>query len=256
MKILYLFLCIFCFSPNVFAQQETYILAAVDEAPYIAECYDPNKDSKECFDQKLNDFLQSNLVTPKTVKGEGKAYATFVITETGDIKDVQVKATEKDQENEVIRVLSSLSIASPAKIDGQAVATTHALPISFKQTMYNSYGNFFETMAKDLPLAIKTAFPPLFEECVTDNDKSSCFEKTLEEKIRNSVQGAKPDAVLNYYIEINKLAEVENVVVLSHNDNNASKQAKTILETISIKAPARNEQKQAIKSYYYGNLVL
>ncbi|MFD2517762.1 energy transducer TonB [Salinimicrobium flavum] len=255
MKTLFVFLCFFLFSYNTFAQQETYTLVAVDEAPFIKECYDPNKDSKECFNQNLSDFLQSNLVTPKTVKGEGKAYATFHISETGAISDVKVKATDKDQEEEVIRVLSSLKIASPAKLDGKAVAVTHALPVIFKQTMYDSYGAFFDTRAKNLPNATKTAFSPLFEACIPKPDKSSCFQETLEKLIAKSVK-AKSGTVLNYYLEINKNAEAENVLVLSHNDNNASKQAKAFLETLSLEAPARNEQKKAVKSFFYGKLVL
>lgn len=240
---------------NGFSQQETFTLAAVDEAPFLKECYDPNKDTKECFNQNLSDYLQSNLVTPKTVQGEGKAYVTFLITAAGNIENIMVRATDEDQKDEVIRVLSALKIEKPATLKGEAVAVTHAMPVLFKQTMFDSYSAFFETKARNLPHATKTAFPPLFEACISEGDKRSCFKETIEEMIQKTVK-AKSGAVLNYYFEIGENSKIQNVNVLSHNSKDAGKQAKAFLENLSLQAPARDEQKQPVKSYFYGNLVL
>ncbi|NJW52397.1 energy transducer TonB [Salinimicrobium oceani] len=234
--------------------QETFIISAVDEAPFIKECYDPNKDTKECFNQNLSDHVKSNLVTPKTLKGEGKAYATFQVSEKGKIEEIKVKATDEDQKAEVIRVLSEIRILEPAKVKGKAVAMSYAMPIIFKQEMFDSYASYFETRAKDLPHARSTAFPPHVAACASKDDKFQCFSNSIENMIRENV-AAKPGGVLNLSFEIDKEAKLQNVTVLSHNDQNASKQAKSFLEQLSLKGPARNEQKQPVKSYYYERLV-
>ena len=92
----FIFAIILLLSLNSYSQQEVYSLAAVDEAPFMKACYDPNKDTKECFNQNMRDFVRSRLVTPKTVQTQGKAYVQFIISETGKIKNIKVRATEQD----------------------------------------------------------------------------------------------------------------------------------------------------------------
>ena len=204
----------------------------------------------------MSDYVQSTLVTPKTIKADGKAYAQFVISRTGEIKNIKVRATDKDQQEEVIRVLSTLKIETPAKLNGEFVAVSYSMPVIFKRTIFDSYSKYFETRAKGLPLASQTAYPPLYEDCMAEGDKNTCFQKTTESIIINGIKNAKNGAVLNYYFEIDKNAEVKNAVVMSHNDNDARLQAMAILEKLQVKAPARNEAKQAIHSYYSGKLIL
>lgn len=241
---------------NFYSQDNIYSLTAVDVAPFVKECYDLNKDTKECFIQNISDFVRSELVTPRTIEADGKAYVQFVISKTGEIKDIRVRATEEDQKEEVIRVLSSLKIESPAKLNGAFVDMSYSMPVIFKRQIFDSYSKYFETRAKGLPLASETAYPPLYEVCVAENYKDLCFKKTTEEKISKGVKNAKNGAVLNYYFEIDENAKVKNVIVMSHNDNAARLQAMTILKKLQLKAPARNEAKEAVHSYYSGKLVL
>lgn len=252
MKYLYLFLILNLFSHNSFSQN-AYLMPAVDTAPVIAEC-DDSKDTKDCFNANLHDFLLRNLAPPKSVKGEAKAYALFTISAKGDITDIKVKASENDQKDEVKRVLSKIKIASPAKLDGKAVAVSHSFPIVFRKESYDSYAAFFETMVKELPKATETAFPPLFENCPSTPGDSSCFVQTLERMIKNSLK-AKPGTEFNYYLEINKNAKIEKVIVMSYNGPGASDQAKSFLENLKLKAPAKNEQQQPVRSSFYGNLI-
>lgn len=242
-------------SSNCFSQQ-VYTLAAVDEAPFIKECYDPNKDTKECFNQNMSDFVQSELLTPRTVKAEGKAYVQFVITETGEVKDIQVRATEQDQKEEIIRVLSMLKVERPASLKGNSVAITYSMPVIFKRIIFDSYTSYFESLAKGLPFASETAYPPIYEDCEQKKDQTSCFIKTTEDYISRGVKNAKKGAVLNYYFEIDENAEVKNVKVLSHNDNDARLEAAALLEDLKLKGAARNEAKQPVHTYFSGKLVL
>jgi hypothetical protein len=251
-----LFLFLFLFLQNSYAQEKVFSLATVDEAPFIKECHDPNKDTKECFNQNMSDYVRSTLVTPKTVRDEGKAYVQFMISETGEIKDVQVRATEKDQKEEIIRILSSLKIKTPAKLNGKFVSMNYSMPVIFKRSVFDSYSTFFETRAKGLPLASETAYPPLFKNCTAEINKGQCFQQTTEERILKGVKNAKKGAVLNYYFEIDEDAKVKNVLVMSRNDNAARLQAMEILENLQIKAPARNQTKEVIPSYFSGTLIL
>lgn len=229
-------------------------MAAVDKAPVIEKCEDPNKDSKECFNRNLSFFILKNIKAVKSIKQEEKAYAVFNISENGDISEIRVRSANKELEKKVKKVLTKLEVKSPAQLEGKAVAVSCALPVTYKVRHLDSYDQFFQEFIEELPKATETDVPPLLASCGSEPENISCLEETVENLIRRSVD-TKPGLIVDYYFEINENSKVNQVVVKSPEDAEAGKQIKAILEALNFKAPAKNEKKQPIKSCFYDQLI-
>ncbi len=64
---------------------------------------------------------------------KGTVYATFVVSETGKVKDVSIiKGVYPDIDKEVIRVLSMLPDFRPAVQNGRYVPVRYSIPVKFK----------------------------------------------------------------------------------------------------------------------------
>lgn len=65
---------------------------------------------------------------------EGKVYVKFIISTTGEIKDVTVRKSSGHTilDEEAIRVIKVMPKWSPAQLDGELVESTFSLPVSFK----------------------------------------------------------------------------------------------------------------------------
>lgn len=86
----------------------------------------------------LVSFISENLKYPEWEqknKIEGKVYVTFVISETGKIKDINIVKSVKESrnfDNEVIRVLNLMPDWIPGKHNGKNVDVAFSLPINFQ----------------------------------------------------------------------------------------------------------------------------
>ncbi len=78
-------------------------------------------------------FINDNFVIPKPIleqKIKGRVYATFIITEKGNVTDIKVlRDLGYGTDKETIRVLKKLPKWKPAKIKGKPVKCQYTLPI-------------------------------------------------------------------------------------------------------------------------------
>jgi protein TonB len=86
----------------------------------------------------MNAFLASNIKYPETAIKlglQGKCYLKFVVSENGNVSNVNVVKGVTDCpecDKEAIRVVRSMPNWKPAKMNGKAVNSFYTLPVSFK----------------------------------------------------------------------------------------------------------------------------
>lgn len=89
-------------------------------------------------DSELYKYLATTIVYPKTAQesgAQGRVVVGFTVQADGSIADLKViKGVSADLDEEALRVAASMPKWIPAKKDGQNVAVSYALPVSFKLT--------------------------------------------------------------------------------------------------------------------------
>ena len=84
----------------------------------------------------LMEYLKANLKYPEKAlnnKVQGTVLVRFIVSKTGDIKDVKVmKSVNPDCDNEAIRVVEAMPKWMPGVMDGKPVNCLFNIPISFK----------------------------------------------------------------------------------------------------------------------------
>ncbi len=87
-------------------------------------------------DAELLGFIAKNLRYPVMAQEngiEGKVYLRFVVSSTGDVKDVTVlRSLDPSCDKEAIRVIKMLPRWIPGKQNGKAVSVYYTVPITFK----------------------------------------------------------------------------------------------------------------------------
>ena len=81
----------------------------------------------------LRKYLTENLKIPESVKESGKVYVKFIVTKDGSIGNVYFLRSYSEDENlktEIKRVIKTMPIWTPAKLDGKNVNSYMTLPIS------------------------------------------------------------------------------------------------------------------------------
>lgn len=123
---------------------EDYVeFEVTEEVPLFKGCEKANsrKDAVECFNKKMSSHIRNNFNYPEEAldnRIEGKVAISFIINESGVIKDIVAKATnDKDYERklletEAIRIVSKLPKFTPGKHQGKVVNVKYSLPITFK----------------------------------------------------------------------------------------------------------------------------
>jgi len=85
---------------------------------------------------KMYEFMGENMKYPEAASRanvSGRVYLSFVVSETGEIGDIQVlKGIGFGCDEEAIRVLKAFPKWIPAKQDGRAVSVKYNLPINFQ----------------------------------------------------------------------------------------------------------------------------
>ena len=106
----------------------------------------------------MYEFLGDNLKYPAAASRayvSGRVFLSFVVTETGEIADIQVlKGIGFGCDEEAVRVLKSFPKWTPAKQNGQAVNVRYNLPINFqlKKDEPEAKKNF--TTEEDAPIQL------------------------------------------------------------------------------------------------------
>lgn len=248
-------------------------MPAVDTAPVIGEC-DDSKDTKDCFNEYLNQHIQTNLDIRKTLHASGKAYVQFKVSADGQVLDVKVRAEDDKHLEEAKRVIEMLKIKQPATLNGEKVAVLHSLPITFRTLNHNSMEEFFgsEDFQNDMEMNMQRQekerlgivnfhdlqFPPEYQECITMTDNKECFRKTTDLKIRTYLQKRrlklKSGTEIKYFFEIDKEGKTSNVVAIAPGKR-ANQIVKEVLENLNFTSPAKDEQGNPVKTEFSGNLI-
>lgn len=88
------------------------------------------------FPGDLGMYFRNSVVYPRKAVEEGTegvVYVTFVITESGTIEDVKIKASEsEDLDAEAIRVIKAMPKWKPARQGGKDVAVYYTTPVRFE----------------------------------------------------------------------------------------------------------------------------
>ena len=107
----------------------------IAEVPIFPGCEGLSKsEKKDCFSKNLNEFIFQNLQPVKDESGkilEGRVYSIFTIDLEGQLTDIRVRGPHKLMEEEVVRVLNTITKVEPGKDKGEIVETIYSLPISF-----------------------------------------------------------------------------------------------------------------------------
>lgn len=118
----------------------------LDDTVIVGESYAFNKDtmyaSEVALDVKpepgvdIAQFLMKNLEYPKVAKEkgmEGKVIVGFIITDKGDLSDIEiVTAPDLSMSNEALRVVKLLPKWKPGMKNGKPVSVSYHLPIAFR----------------------------------------------------------------------------------------------------------------------------
>lgn len=107
----------------------------------------------------LIDHIKRNIDVSKTHNDPGRAYVQFVISSTGEIQDIKVRAESANQIKEAKRVLSGLKIKKPATLDGENVAIIHSVPVVFQTQIYNSHEDYLKTQIKEVQRVLNEEKP-------------------------------------------------------------------------------------------------
>lgn len=250
---------------NAHAQSEIYTSLEVDDFPIIEKCQNENSN---CFRESLKIYIQKNIdITNLTKYTSAKAYAQFVVMESGEIKDIKVRTTNKDLKKEAIKLLNDLKIKSPAMKNGAPVSMTYVIPISFNKRIINEDGKptVFSSLTKETKgpeLAFKDAFIlPFIKECKSSG-KDTCFEDLIAKRIVNFLKSSKKMKLelkdrmeLKIYFEIQANGQVSNALVVCES-NKIMKELPDFINNMKITEAAKNKENKYIPTYFMKNVVL
>jgi len=123
-------------------EPEEEIFKVVEDMPRFPGCEGKGmnkEDLKKCSDQKMLDFIYSNIKYPPVAREnniEGKVYIQFVVEKSGAIADIKVvKSPSGALDKESLRVVKKMNSMSekwiPGRQRGKPVKVRYTLPIKF-----------------------------------------------------------------------------------------------------------------------------
>lgn len=119
--------------------KSVFLVSETDRPPLFDIICLTEKDPEECSNEKINDFIKSNINFPNnaiTSGHDGLELVTFVIDETGTIEDrIKVLSKETPCKNcakAAVDVVSKMEKWTPAMREGKPVKTRVTLPIRFE----------------------------------------------------------------------------------------------------------------------------
>ncbi len=139
---------------NTIQEKEYLRFDLVEKIPLSPECEHYIDSStalqQACFSEHMIKMVSSNYQYPKKARKAGlsaKIYVNFIIEKDGSISNVEVlkgagtkyenaprkfRKMAKEMDNEAMRVIKLLKIASPGMQKGKAVRIQYCMPINLK----------------------------------------------------------------------------------------------------------------------------
>jgi TonB family protein len=115
-----------------------YDLEVIERGPVYPGCeyFLTPAEVRECFNQKIKQFINRNVEFPEMAKQmgvAGKVWVSFIINNDGNVSDVKIeRSVDKLLDDEALRVIRELPKILPAKADGLPVRLRYSVPINFQ----------------------------------------------------------------------------------------------------------------------------
>lgn len=265
MKVFFLsIILIFLGILEVMPQNQVFTSLEVEELPVIKECEE--EVNTNCFQKSLKAYIQENLNIMKLVKySSAKAYAQFVVTESGEIENIRVRTTQEELKKEAIKLLNALKIKSPATRAGIPVSMIYTLPISFNSINLDNV-NFNPSKAmmnQERPhLDFDDAAElPFYTDCESSN-LDSCFEDLTTQRILNFLKSSQTlknelDTIteLKVYFEIQSDGEFSGALVVCES-NKIIKALPDFINNMRATGAAKDEDGNFIPTFFLKNIAL
>lgn len=107
----------------------------IDDSLSFILCYSPIMPEYHGGDEKLQKFLQDNLIYPQSCKDsniQGTVYVGFTIEEDGNISDVKIlRGVNRELDAEALRVIKLLPKWIPGEQRGKPIRMQFNMPIKF-----------------------------------------------------------------------------------------------------------------------------
>ena len=111
--------------------------AVIENVPVFPVCdtCPTEEERKACFNQKIQEHIQSNLKYPVPaleMRISGRVFVKFDIDTKGRVTNIQRRGPDRLLEDEAVRLIASLPTMQPGMQRGKATKITYAIPINFK----------------------------------------------------------------------------------------------------------------------------
>lgn len=110
----------------------------IENAPVFKGCEGLSKEeNKLCFEKKMNKFVQRNFDAQLANEiglhsGKYRISKQFVIDDTGNVVDIQIRAPHFRLKKEMQELIEKLPKFTPGMQRNKAVNVKYTLPISFR----------------------------------------------------------------------------------------------------------------------------
>lgn len=110
--------------------------AVIEDVPIFPGCEQVSKDERRnCFQTQINKHIKRNFRYPEIAQEmgiQGRVFVNFIIGKDGSIKDIKMRAPDKNLEKEAKRIISKLPKMTPGKQRGRPVRVPFSIPIIFR----------------------------------------------------------------------------------------------------------------------------
>lgn len=162
----------------------------VEEKPLFENCKnEPVKKQPDCFKESIMKHIKEHFMYPPEAHRksiQGRVLAQFVIDESGNVSDVNVRGPYRGEllEEEAERIIRKLPKFTPGKLSSKIVKVKYGVPITFR-IPGKKPSNVRKVKAKinpsDIVFFSKVNKIPLFRKCknVVDNEQLDCFNTQM-----------------------------------------------------------------------------
>lgn len=110
--------------------------AIIEKAPIFPGCegMGTEDEKRECFNQKVQEHIQNNLVYPSTALEmgiKGRVFVTFEVDANGKVANIRKRGPDRILEAEAVRIIASLPEMIPGQQRGKKVKVGYSVPINF-----------------------------------------------------------------------------------------------------------------------------
>ena len=208
---------------------------------------------------EMNKFIRNNLRYPVTAQEagiQGQILVSFIVKSTGEISNISViEKTDPALDKEAVRVIKSMPKWIPAKLNGNNVDASYAIPIIFKLSGSKAVGQTTDNSIIVVGYGSKNAVAELKIEKSSNTKKPFVTvekmpgfpggEKEMQRYIRENLkypetaqkEGIQGRVTLRFIVADD--GEIQNVVVVRGIDPSCDKEAVRVIENMPKWVPGK-----------------